>query len=51
MLDEIELYTEATKIASQTKQSIGEKHEYYITLEQLMALIKWQTEQKDTLKD
>lgn len=35
-----ELYYQATLIAQQSQQIVGEKHDYYITLEQLMNLIQ-----------
>lgn len=35
-----ELYFEATKTARQYGQTVGEKNDYYITLEQLMSLIQ-----------
>lgn len=35
-----EIYFEATKIARQMKQTVGEKNDYYITLEQLMSLLQ-----------
>ena len=34
------LYIDATILARATSQTIGEKRDYYITLEQLMDLIK-----------
>ena len=34
------LYLDATIFAKQTSQTIGEKRDYYITLEQLMELMK-----------
>ena len=34
----IDLYSKATNLAQVNKQLIGEKHDYYVTLEQLMAL-------------
>lgn len=40
VLDEfVELYTEATILAQQANQTVGEKNDYYVTLAQLEALI------------
>jgi len=36
-----ELYLEATKLSRSNRQTIGEKNDYYITLEQLQNLIEW----------
>ena len=38
MLEEI--YTTSTEIARKNQQTVGEKNDYYITLEQLMEIIK-----------
>jgi len=35
----LRLYTDATVLARATSQTIGDKRDYYITLEQLMDLI------------
>lgn len=45
------LVTSAIKIAQQTKQTVGEKREYYITLEQLerMLILKQEAQTKKLL--
>ena len=35
-----EIYANATMFAMKNNQTVGEKHDYYITLEQLEGLIK-----------
>lgn len=35
-----EIYIQATKIARENKQTVGEKNNFYITLEQLMEILK-----------
>jgi hypothetical protein len=36
-----EIYFKADKIAKTNNQTVGEKNDYYITLEQLMDIIKY----------
>jgi len=36
----IEIYTKALMFSRQANQVVGEKHDYYITMEQLERLIK-----------
>lgn len=36
----LELYINATELSRDAKQTVGENNDYYITLEQLEALIK-----------
>ncbi len=36
----LSLYSDATVFAMKNKQTVGEKHDFYITLEQLEALIR-----------
>lgn len=38
-MNELNLYADATEIARKNNQTVGEKGDYYITLEQLMNLI------------
>jgi DUF971 family protein len=40
----LDVYTEALRIASRSAQTIGEKHDYYITVAQLEAILKSLTE-------
>lgn len=35
----VQLYTDALKLAAKSNQCVGEKNEYYVTLEQLNELI------------
>lgn len=44
----IDLYTSAIELARMKQQMIGEKNDYYITLEQLERLIKTWTEFNST---
>ena len=39
----IEIYTEAIKLAHKSQQLTGEENNYYITLEQLEAIIKYKS--------
>lgn len=34
------IYAEATMLARQAKQTVGEKHDFYVTLEQLESIVK-----------
>jgi len=43
MINEEQLYVEATLVAQKGNQVVGEKNDYYITLEQLMNLISLQS--------
>lgn len=36
----INIYTVATKIAMANNQTVGEKNDYYVTLEQLMRIVE-----------
>ena len=40
MEDIIEIYTEATQLAMTNNQTVGKRNDYYITLEQLMELLR-----------
>jgi hypothetical protein len=42
----VNLYIEATKLAMKNNQVVGEKRNYYITLEQLEALFKTWIDEK-----
>lgn len=36
----VQLYTDATNLAHENNQVVGEKNDYYVTLQQLEAIIK-----------
>lgn len=40
MVNEITIYTEATEVARENNQTVGEKNDFYITLEQLNEILK-----------
>ena len=51
MIDGTILYVDATRLSHENGQTIGDRNDYYITLEQLMVMIKNQESQTSIKED